>query len=288
MNTRMHAGGKPDVALGAEASGPRAVIAVADEAVEGRVLGAGARRVALVTGAGRGIGRATALQLARTGCDLVVTGRDAGRLAAVVAELRALGAQAQAVQGDLHDEAFWAALAEAAPRVDVLVHNAAQPAPYGLLQDVSLQALQQSLDSVLLTGLRLAQRVVPHMKTQGWGRIVYVGSVAWQMGAHGQVGYAAAKSGLQGLVRSLAVETGRGGITCNLVEPGFIDTERTRDAVAEPMRQALAARTALGREGRADEVAAVIGFLASDAASYVTGACVPVSGGIELGMKPWP
>jgi len=246
------------------------------------------RRIALVTGAGRGIGRATALQLARAGCDLIVTGRDAGRLQALVAELRATGAQAQAVLGDLHDEAFWTALAEAAPHVDVLVHNAAQPAPYGLLQDVSLQALQQSLDSVLLAGLRLARMVVPHMKAQGWGRIVYVGSVAWQVGAHGQVGYAAAKSGLQGLVRSLAVEAGRGGITCNLVEPGFIDTERTRDAVAEPMRQALAGRTALGREGRADEVAAVIAFLASDAASYVTGVCMPVSGGIELGMKPWP
>jgi len=195
------------------------------------------RRIALVTGAGRGIGRATALQLARAGCDLIVTGRDAGRLQALVAELRATGAQAQTVLGDLHDEAFWTALAEAAPHVDVLVHNAAQPAPYGLLQDVSLQALQQSLDSVLLAGLRLARMVVPHMKAQGWGRIVYVGSVAWQVGAHGQVGYAAAKSGLQGLVRSLAVEAGRGGITCNLVEPGFIDTERTRDA-----RKAITAR----------------------------------------------
>lgn len=244
------------------------------------------RPMALITGAGRGIGRATALRLARQGMDLLLMGRDAERLQAVVAEAEGLGARAMALPGDLHDEAFWQGLPPMAAQADVLVHNASQPAPYGLLEDVGLDELRGVVDSVLLSGLRLARLVLPHMKAGGHGRIVFVGSVACQVGAHGQVAYASAKAGLQGLVRSVAVEAGGLGITCNLVEPGFIDTERTREAVGEAMRQALAARAAVGRAGLPDEVAAMIAFLASPDASYVTGACIPVSGGIELGMRP--
>jgi 3-oxoacyl-[acyl-carrier protein] reductase len=245
------------------------------------------RRTALVTGGGRGIGRATALRLARGGFDVVITGRDAGRLQAVAAEIDACGVRVRTVRGDLREEAFWQGLANVVDEadVDVLVHNAAQPAPYGTLEKLTHEALHTTLDSVLFAGLRLAQLVLPGMKARQHGRILFVGSVAQQVGAHGQVAYAAAKSGLQGLVRSLALEAGRAGITCNLVEPGFIDTERTREAVVDAMRQALGAKAALGRAGTADEVAAVIAFLASDEAAYVTGVSLPVSGGIELGMR---
>ena len=248
------------------------------------------RTTALVTGAGRGIGRATALRLARQGMNVVVAGRHEGHLQAVAGEIEALGMLGHPLIGDMRDESFWTALS-AVPRqigagIDVLVHNASQPAPYTELEEVCLDDLRATLDTVLLSGLRLSRALLPHMKASGHGRIVLVGSVAWRLGAHGQVAYGAAKSGLQGLVRSLALEASRFGITCNLVEPGFIDTERTREAVAEPVRQALSARAAIGRAGTPEEVAAVIAFLASPLASYVTGACIPVSGGIELGLMP--
>lgn len=242
-------------------------------------------RTALVTGAGRGIGKATALALAAQGLHVVLTGRHEERLREAVDEILALGGSAEALVGDLADEAFWHALAALPNPVDVVVHNASQPAAFGVIENVSIADLHGVMDSVLFAGLRLARQCVPHMKQAGFGRLVFVGSTASELGAHGQVAYAAAKSGLQGLVRSLALEVSRFGVTCNLVEPGFIDTERTRGAVSDTVRAALGARAAVGRAGTPEEVAAVIAFLSSPLASYVTGVCLPVSGGIELGLK---
>lgn len=250
-----------------------------------RVPSAESPRRALVTGAGRGIGLAVSLALARQGWHVTLTGRDEVRLRHAAEQVRALGGQAADVlAGDLNDEGFWRHLEASGLVVQALVHNASQPAPYGRLEALSPSAWQGTLDSVLGAGLRLANWCVPGMKAAGHGRIVFVGSAVSDLGAHGQVAYAAAKSGLRGLVRSLALEVGRHGVTCNLVEPGFIDTERTREAVATPIRAALAARSAVGRAGTPEEVAAVIAFLASPEASYLTGACLPVSGGIELGL----
>lgn len=246
-------------------------------------------RTALITGAARGIGLATSRLLAQQGCAVVLAGRDADALQAAVMLIKSEGGQASALVGDLADAPdgpFWRSLAEVADQLDVLVHNASQPAPYGPLESLSPHAMHAVIDTSVIAAMSLAQAVVPGMKQRKHGRLLMVGSVAAQVGAHGQVAYTVGKAALQGLVRSLALETARHGITCNLVEPGFIDTERTRSVVDEGMWSALAARAAIGRAGRPQEVAAVIAFLASDAASYVTGACIPVSGGIELGLAP--
>ena len=137
-------------------------------------------------------------------------------------------------------------------------------------------------------GLELARCLLPGMRDRGWGRFVFIGSAAGQLGARGQAAYAASKSALVGLVRSLAVEAGRDGVTCNLVDPGLIDTERTREALDADTKCAIIGNTALGRAGRPEEVAALVALLASEAGSYITGAALPVDGGLGLGVAPRP
>lgn len=243
-----------------------------------------AGRTALVTGAGRGIGRAVSLELGRMGARVVAVGRNEENLRETCAALRAAGAEAEPIAADIRTDAFLAELRAAAGEVDVVVNNAAAFARYASLEDVDLGEVEEVLDTIVRAPLRILREVLPGMKRRGFGRIVNVGSVAAGTGALGQVAYAAAKSALVGMTRSVAAEAADSGVTCNLVEPGLIATERIAENVADIWQQRILANTAMGRAGTPQEVAAVIGFLASPAASYVTGAVIPVSGGLGIGL----
>jgi NAD(P)-dependent dehydrogenase (short-subunit alcohol dehydrogenase family) len=168
------------------------------------------------------------------------------------------------------------------------VHSAAAYAPYGPVTALG----DADWDRVLATGptgaMRLVRAVLPAMRARGFGRIVLVGSLAGTLGAHGQLAYAAAKAALAGLARTAALEGGRHGVTANVVELGPIDTPRVREAVRPEIVDALAAGTAVGRLGTVDEVAAVVGFLCSADAGYVTGAVIPVGGGLGTGVTRRP
>jgi 3-oxoacyl-[acyl-carrier protein] reductase len=265
-------------------------------------------RVALVTGASRGLGRADALALARAGADVVVadllvesklseeTDRY-GPLATVarrqglvhteetVDQIHGLGRRALAVRCDVTDRAqVDAAVARALDElgsVDILVNNAGTLDHVAQFPQQSPELWERDLRVNLTGAFNCAQSVWPHMRERGWGRIVNMASVAGTLGGFGQASYSTTKSGLLGLTKTLALEGGRHGITCNAIVPGVIGSEAFHMASSE-MNERIVKRTALRRHGEPDEIANVIAFLCSDLASYVTGAEINVSGGVEL------
>lgn len=243
-------------------------------------------RTAVITGAGRGIGRAVALELARAGAEVVVLARGADGLAETVRRVDELGGAARMLVADISRTDFLGELREVAPRVDVLVNNAAAFATYGFVEGVP----EEEIDRVLAVGLRAALGLVryalPGMKERGFGRIVNIGSVAGSLGAAGQVAYSTAKAGLVGLTRAVAAETSRKGVTSNLLELGLVATERVEEAIDPAIRDLLVRNTPVGRPGTAEEVARAVAFLASPAAGYISGAVLPVSGGLGVGLFP--
>ncbi len=265
-------------------------------------------RVALVTGGSRGLGRADALTLARAGADVVVadilvesevseeTDRW-GSLATVARtqglihtestaeEIRSMGRRALALKCDVTDreqvEATVARTVEELGAVDILVNNAATLDHVGQFHDQRPELWERDLRVNLSGSFNCAQAVWPHMKERGWGRIVNMASVAGTLGGFGQASYSTTKAGVLGLTKTLAMEGGRHGITCNAIVPGVIGTEAFN--MANPvMNERIVARTVLKRPGEPQDIANAIAFLCSDLAGYITGVGLYVSGGVEL------
>jgi len=241
-------------------------------------------KVAVVTGASRGIGRSIALALADEGARIVASARNAAELEKLVAEIVEKCGEAIAVPGDVAVAADAERLFEAAVatfgRVDILVNNA------GITRDgLLLRMKDEDWDAVLnvnLKGAFLCTRAAATlMSKQRYGRIVNISSVVGEMGNAGQANYCASKAGLLGLTKSVARELARRNVTVNAVTPGFIVTDMT-DALPEKAREELTAQIPLGRLGEAEDIAHAVLFLASDRAGYVTGQVLGVNGGMYM------
>ncbi len=242
-------------------------------------------RIAFVTGASQGIGRACALKLATAGAAVAVAARNQDKLNELVSEISAGGGQAAAFALDVTDEeqiksAIKAAIAQFG-KIDILVNNA------GITRDQLIMRMKRAdWDAVLQTNLTSAylciQQVTSSMLKQRWGRIINITSVFGQMGQAGQANYAASKAGLIGLTMAVARELGSRNITCNAVAPGFIETPMT-DVLGDEFKENAAKQIPLGRVGSPADVANAVAFLASDEASYITGHVLSVNGGMLMG-----
>ena len=241
-------------------------------------------QVALVTGASRGIGRAIALELGRLGATVVGTATSEAGAADIQAGLEAAGVAGRGLALDVTDaaacEAAIGEIEKAYGAVAILVNNA------GITRDnLSMRMKDSEWDAVLDTNLksvfRMSRLVMRGMMKARNGRIINITSVVGSSGNPGQANYTAAKAGVAGMSRALAQELGSRNITVNCVAPGFIDTDMTKE-LPEAQREALQGKIALGRLGKPEEIAAVVGFLASPAASYVTGATLHVNGGMYM------
>lgn len=242
-------------------------------------------KVALVTGAGKNIGRAIALRLARDGAAVVVNGRsDQAAIETISGEITAMGGRAVAHLADVSDQRAVARMVESAAAafggIDIAVSNAGLRRQTPFL-DISLGEWREILSVALDGAFILAQAVVPHMIRRGGGSIVGLSGISTHVGAPNRAHVSASKAGLEGLMRALAVELAPHGIRCNCVSPGAIDTVRGASAGAPPGK--LGDETVpLRRKGSADEIAAVVGLLAGPEGGYVTGQTIHVNGGAFL------
>jgi 3-oxoacyl-[acyl-carrier protein] reductase len=241
-------------------------------------------KVAIITGASRGIGRSIALALAAQGAKIVAFDLDLGETEKVAEEIRAMGVEAIAVQGNVtvagDTERLIDASMEKFGRVDILVNNA------GITRDGLLMRMKdEDWDAVLsvnLKGAFLCSRAASKVMTkQRYGRIINIASVVGQMGNAGQANYCASKAGLMGLTKSNARELAKRNVTVNAIAPGFIATAMT-DALPEKTRQELAAQIPLERLGTADDIANAVVFLATERSGYITGQVIGVNGGMYM------
>jgi 3-oxoacyl-[acyl-carrier protein] reductase len=242
-------------------------------------------RIALVTGASQGIGRACALKLAAAGATVALVARNLEKLNETAAQIAAEGGNAFAFACDLGEEeqiksAFKAAMTQLG-KIDVLVNNA------GITRDQLVMRMKRAdWEAVMNTNLTSAylctQQAIGSMLKQRWGRIINITSIFGQMGQAGQVNYASSKAGLIGLTMAIAREVGSRNITCNAVAPGFVETAMTA-GLGEDLRQTALKNIPLGRLGTPEDVANAVAFLASEEASYITGHVLNVNGGMLMG-----
>jgi len=242
-------------------------------------------RVALVTGASRGIGRAIALELARNGAAVAINyHQSAGAAQDVVAHIEAGGGRAAAFQADVGDfgqaETLVKSAIQAFGGLDILVNNA------GIIRDNLIMLLKEDdWDAVLNTNLKstfnCSKAAVRHMMRKRYGRIVSIASVAGQMGNPGQTNYSASKAGQIGFTKALAREIASRNITVNAIAPGFVDTDIISDLPPEA-KATIDKMTPLGRRGTPEEIAYAVAFLVSDRAAYITGQVLGVDGGLAM------
>lgn len=241
-------------------------------------------RVALVTGASRGIGKAILHALANTGCFVVGTATSESGAAAIADGLQAAGLNGEGLMLDVNDaaqvDAAIAGIVARHGRIDILVNNA------GITRDNLLMRMKDEewasiLETNLTSVFRLSRAVLRPMMKARFGRIISIASVVGASGNAGQTNYAAAKAGMIGFTKSLAQEVGSRGITANCVAPGFIDTDMTK-TLPEAARAKLLERIPLGKLGSPEDIAHAVAYLASDGATYVTGATLHVNGGMYM------
>lgn len=242
-------------------------------------------RVALVTGASQGIGKAIALELAKAGATVALAARNEAKLAEVKAEIEAAGGKAESFALDVNNEEAIKATAKdivaKLGAVHILVNNA------GVTRDTLMLRMKISdWDDVLDTNLKgaflLTQALLQPMMKARWGRVINISSVNGELGAPGQANYSASKAGLIGLTKSMAREFASRNITVNAVAPGFIETDMTH-VLTEDQKNAMLGAVPLGRAGTVADIAAAVRFLASDDAAYITGHTLDVNGGLYMG-----
>ncbi|MCE2391321.1 MAG: SDR family oxidoreductase [Proteobacteria bacterium] len=246
-------------------------------------------RSVLVTGAARGIGRATALHFAERGADVAANDLDGDGLAELGREIEALGRRALAVPGNVGVEEDARRIVDTSVaelgRLDVLVNNAGVWIIKSL-EETSAEEWDRQLDTNLRAAYLLSRRAIPALRESDAACIVNIASIAGLRFTVPHIAYAASKAGVIALTRDLAVELGPDRIRVNAVAPGPIDTQGLLDSLGELDRQSAEQRYLLGRMGRAEDIANAVVFLASGRASYVTGATLPVTGGAELAVRP--
>lgn len=237
--------------------------------------------LALITGAGQGIGRACAEVLAQKGADLILLDKNPGTLSETADGIKQTGRQVVTRALDLTDlEALKTAVRDLKSQncIDILINNAGFDRP-GTIEKINTDDFFAVLGIHVVVPFTLIQLLLPDMRKAGWGRIINVSSIYALTGAKAEVAYSTAKAAVIGLTKSAAREAGQDGVTVNTVLPGITRTPTIEQFMADKYKQRIIDNTTLGRMGEAREIASVIAFLASDEASYITATAVPVSGG---------